>query len=229
MGCSLVQLLLIGCCLSGCQLRANESSRSEQSNIEVLQLEFEQEMKTQLAQKNIDDYSFDEISDIALNTSQKVYGAHPQRMKQKVLFDLQQLPELDAQILSKYRTKESLNLNEIFKTMSGFSKLNTKESDDHLLPLFYGRKPEFIAYTVKTALLARFLGAKQFGQRAMISQFLPDKTYRRQTSSQSQLVVKTFEDDLFLISIQVTKAGLLKPLKVDWMQLKVSQSTPHEL
>jgi|GEM_PF-6515479 len=225
---SLLKLLLIGCCLSGCQLRANESSRSEQGNIEVLQLKFEQEMKTQLAQKNIDDYSFDEISDIALNASQKVYGAHPQQMKQKVLFDLQQLPELDAQTLSKYQTKESLDFNEIFQTMSGFPKSQTKDSDDHFLPLFYGRKPEFIAHTVKNALLARYLGAKQFGQRTMISQFLPDKTYRRLTNTQSQLVVKTFEDDLFLISVRVTESGLLKPLQVDWMQLKVPQSNLHK-
>lgn len=59
----------------------------------------------------------------------------------------------------------------------------------------------------------------------MISQFMPDKTYRMQVSQQPQLVVKTFEDDLFVITVQVTESGLLKPLKVEWMQPQTAAST----
>lgn len=230
MGSQLFKFLLVGCCLTACQLQASQvpstSSPPEQGKIEALQTEFEQEMKTQLAQKNLDDYSLNEISDIALKASKKVYGAHPQLMKQKVLFDLHQLPELDSQVLSDYQVRESLNLREILKVMSSSANGRAKGNDDNFLSLFYGRKPEFMAYAIKNVLFARHIGAKEFGQRTMISQFLPDKIYRMGTNDSPQLAVKTFEDDLFLITVRMTESGLLKPLQVEWMQPKTTKTNP---
>lgn len=220
---ALLQLVLIGCCLSACQLQAREVSSSpppEQSRTEALQTEFEQEMKTQLAQKNIDDYSFNEISDIALKASKKVYGAHPQLMKQKALFDLERLPQLDSQVLGGYRVKETLTLSELQREMFRFSSPKAEENYEDFLPLFYGRKPEQIAMVLKQMIHARHIGPKQLGQRAMITQFIPDKTYQIKASDPPQLAVKTFNDHLFLVTVQVTEAGLLKPLKVEWMQPK---------
>lgn len=90
---SLFKLLLVGLCLTAYQLQASTAPSStsppDQDKIAALQTKFEQEMKAKLAQKNIDDYSFNEISEIALKASQKVDGHHPQLMKQQVLFDLQ--------------------------------------------------------------------------------------------------------------------------------------------
>lgn len=217
------QLLLLGCCLSTGSLQARESSPPDEAQIQALQTEFEQEMKTQLHQKNIDDYSFDEISDIAAQASKKVYGAHPQLMKKKVLFDLQQLSVFDPQGLSNYQVKESLALNDLQQEMVGQSKSISSYKD--VLPLFYGRKPEYVAQILKRFLYARHSDFKQFGQRAMIAQFMPDKTYRMQASKQPQLVVKTFDDDLFVITVQVTESGLLEPLQVEWMQPQTAAST----
>ncbi|WP_299404959.1 hypothetical protein [Acaryochloris sp. IP29b_bin.148] len=223
----LVQCLLMGCCLTACQLQASQVSSSssppEQGKIEALQAKFEQEMKAQLAQKALADHSMSEISDIALKASQKVYGAHPQLMKQQVLFDLQQLPTLDTKTLSDYQAKESLDLRDILKAMSSSSNVRPEANDEDYLSLFYGRKPEFIAHAVKNILWTRHLGAKAFGQRAIISQFLPDKVYRMESNDAPQLVVQTFEDDLFVITVQVTESGLLKPLNVEWMQPENAQ------
>ncbi|NJK41379.1 MAG: hypothetical protein HC934_08535 [Acaryochloridaceae cyanobacterium SU_2_1] len=224
---TLLKLLVIGCCLSACELRANEITPPlppEQSQIEALQLKFEQEMKAELARKSIDNYSFNEIAEIASKVNQKVYGPYPQLMKQKVLFDIQQLPELDSQVLSNYQAKESLNVAELLKGSPPLPNPQAKGKED-LLSIFYGRKPASVANNVKSILWARYMSAKHLGQRAIISSFLPDKTYRMQSNGQLKLVVKTFEDDLFVISVQVSELGLLKPLKADWMQLKVSPST----
>lgn len=221
---SLFQFLLVGLCLTACQLQASEAPSTtqppDQSKIAALQTEFEQEMKTQLAQKNLDDYSFKELSDIALQASKKVYGAHPQLMKQKALFDLQQMPALEAQILSSYQVKESLNIRDLEKEMSGFSQANSGQVLDNFLPLFYGRTPGDVALRLKRMIYARHIGPQQLGQRAIISQFIPDRTYRIQASDPPQLVVKTFEEDIFLMTVQVTEAGLIKPLQIDWMQPK---------
>lgn len=220
---SLFQFLLVGC-LTACQLQASEAPSTtqppDQSKIAALQTEFEQEMKAQLAQKNLDDYSFKELSDIALQASKKVYGAHPQLMKQKALFDLQQMPALETQILSSYQVKESLNIRDLEKEMSGFSQANSGQVLDNFLPLFYGRTPGDVALRLKQMIYARHIGPKQLGQRAIISQFIPDRTYYIQASDPPQLVVKTFEEDIFLMTVQVTEAGLIKPLQIDWMQPK---------
>lgn len=221
---SWVQFLLVGLCLTACHLQASEvpsaTQPPDQSKITALQTEFEQEMKAQLAQKNLDDYSFEELSDIALNASKQVYGAHPQLMKQKALFELQQMPTLDAQILSSYEVKESLNIRDLEKEMSGFSQAQSGQVLEDVLPLFYGRTPGDVALKLKQMIYVRHSGPKQVGQRAIISQFIPDKTYRIQASTPPQLAVQTFEEDLFLMTIQVTESGLLKPLQVDWMQPK---------
>lgn len=220
---SLFQFLLVGC-LTACQLQASEAPSTtqppDQSKIAALQTEFEQEMKAQLAQKNLDDYSFKELSDIALQASKKVYGAHPQLMKQKALFDLQQMPALEAQILSSYQVKESLSIRDLEKEMSGFSQANSGQVLDNFLPLFYGRTPGDVALRLKQMIYARHIGPQQLGQRAIISQFIPDRTYYIQASDPPQLVVKTFEEDIFLMTVQVTEAGLIKPLQIDWMQPK---------
>ncbi len=227
---SLFKLLLVGLCLTACQLQASTAPSStsppDQDKIAALQTKFEQEMKAKLAQKNIDDYSFNEISEIALKASQKVYGAHPQLMKQQVLFDLQQLPTLDDKVLSDYEVKESLNLRAILKAISSVSNLRSEVNDGDYLPLFYGRKPRYIAQAVKNILFARHLGAKQLGQRTMISQFMPDKIYYLQADDQSRLVVQTFEDDIVMITVRVTESGLLKPLRAEWMQPKNAKNRP---
>lgn len=142
----LCKLLLLGCCLSACQLQASEvrpsSSPPNEAQIQALQTEFEQEMKTQLAQKSIDDYSFNEISDIAAKASQKIYGAHPQLMKQKVLFDLQQLSVFDPQKLSKYQVKASMALTELQNEIMGRSK--PFSSYDDFMPLFYKKNQSIL-------------------------------------------------------------------------------------
>lgn len=221
---SLFQFLLVGLCLTACQLQASEvpstTQPPNQSKIAALQTEFEQEMKTQLAQKNIDDYSFQELSDIALEASKKVYGAHPQLMKQKAVFELQQMPALDPQILSSYQVKESLNIRGLEKELSGFSQAQSGQILEDFLPLFYGRTPGDVALRLKQMIYTRRMGPKQLGQRAIISQFVPDKTYRIQASNPPQLAVTTFEEDIFVMTVQVTESGLLKPLQVDWMQPK---------
>ena len=225
-----LKLLLVGCCLTAYPLQAREasspSSTANESKIEALQAEFEQEMKAQLAQKNIEDYSFKEISDIALQASKKVYGIHPQLMKQQTLSDLQQLPSLDSRVLSNYEVKEALNLNDLSKEITGLSDSGTGRAYDDLLPIFYNKKPEYIAYMLKNMMLTQHLGAQQFSQRAMISQFMPDKTYRIRIGEQPKLAVKTFEDDLFITDLLLTEAGLLKPLKIEWLQLKTAKPDP---
>lgn len=226
----LLKLSVVGLCFVSCPSQAREisspASPPDQSKIEALRTEFEQEMKQQLAQKEMDDYSFDEISDAALKAAKKVYGAHPQLMKQQVLFDLQQLPVLEGQIWSNYRVKEFLNLGEVLKAIANGSTLRVEANNRDYLPLFYGRKPEYIAQAVKNILFARHLSARQFGQRTLISQFMPDRTYHMKVGNQSRLVVKTFEDDIIMITVQVTESGLLKPLQVEWLQPKDAQKQP---
>ncbi|KAI9131360.1 hypothetical protein [Acaryochloris sp. CCMEE 5410] len=222
------QFLLVGLCLTACQLQASElpatTQPPDQGKITALQTEFEQEMKMQLAQKDLDDYSFTELSDIALSAAKKVYGANPQLMKQKALFDLQQMTVLDAQILSGYQVKESLNIRDLEKGISGFSPAKSEQVLEDFLPLFYGKTPGDVALRLKQMIYLRHTGPKQVGQRAIISQFIPDRTYRIQASDPPQLAVKTFEEDIFVMTVQVTESGLIKPLQVNWMQPKeVSQ------
>lgn len=222
----LLHFSCIGLWLTSCQVQALPTSAHlsppDQSKIAALQAEFEQEMTKKLAQKGLDNYNLDEISEIALKTSQKVYGAHPKLMKQKILFELQQLPQLDAKRLSNYQVKESLNLNQLRKGVSPLFKPTGQglEQYEALLPLFYGKQPEKIAQMMKQVLYSRHLSPKQLGQRTIIAQFMPDKTFRIKASNPPQIVVKTFDDNLFLVEVQVTEAGLLKPLQVKWMQRK---------
>ncbi len=216
--------------MASCQLQAQPISThlspADQRKLTALQTQFEQEMKKQLAQKEIDDYSFDEISDIALNASKNVYGAHPKLMKQKVLFELQQLPLLEEKTLSNYQVKESLNLIQLQTELSPWLKPEGQggERYEDWLPLFYSKTPEQIALMMKHMLYARNISPKQLGQRAIITQFMPDQTFQIKASTPPQIALKTFDDNLFLVQVQITESGILKPQKVEWLQSKAINS-----
>ena len=216
----ITQFCLLGIILSAPPAFGRDSF-PEQKQLALLKEKYEHEFKTQLATKPIEERSLSEIYAIALHASQKAYGEHPELMRQKVLHDLEQIPHFKAKQLNSYELAQSYNLLEIFKTKS-HSKIGKTQAD--ILAVFYGRKPEAIAQTFKNMILAKTWSAKQFGQWSAVSRFLPDKTYQMKNGKISQLIIRSYNNDLFVFKFDVTETGLIKPLTMDWMKPGLSRS-----
>lgn len=221
----MIKRIITQFCLLGIFLTATPAMGRERfpdhKRIALLEEKYELEFKTQLASKPIEERSLNEIYTIALQASQKAYGDHPDLMRRKVLYDLEQIPKFQSKRLKNYRTEQSFNLLEVFKTRKP-SSIGSTQAD--ILSVFYGRRPEAIAQTFKNMVLARTWTAKQLGHWSTVSRFLPDKTYRMKKGDISQLVIHSYDNNLFVFNFDVTETGLIKPLTMEWMKPNSNQS-----
>ena len=179
-----------------------------------LENQYRSELKAQFDQKPIDDWSFDEIQDVAASVAEQVYETRPELVRAKMLSDLNLIPVWQGESFSRYQQKEVLLISELASLL-----------DKEKLPweLFYGKQPEAIAYLMKTMMLTRSMDVKSYGQLSLMSQFIPDRTYRME-GNDTTLVVESFNDQLFVMKFSLSQSGLLTPLEVKWLELKVQSS-----
>ncbi len=185
-----------------------------------LNMQFKREFKAQLNSKSFDELNSHEVAKLASSAAKKVYGPHPELMRQKLLNDLQNIPIMDQSVFATYSLEESLDFKDFFEAKAFLGLLNDSEQEG-LLPIFYTKQPEKIALMIKGIMVGRSSSPTQIGEWAMVAQFLPDKVLKLEESPEPTLVVQSHNDVLFVMKFKILDAGLLSPISIQKMKSKL--------
>jgi hypothetical protein len=177
-------------------------------SIENLQAEFE---KRVLAGVKLDgDRNPQEIMMAASRIARDVFGKHPEVLHTRAKELLRKLPALQPNALAGYVEKHNATI------APGLL------AADETVFLAYGWQPERVAAVAKNIVLARNMSVQQTGQRALLTQFVPDKVYLLPDRKVTTLAVKSLRD-FILVELRLENSGVFVPVSVTWMVEKTPE------
>ena len=180
------------------------ASFADEPTFDSVQSEFQRKAVLLLSQ--------DDVSDADFNTrivklAEETFGAHPDAMRKETARRFKILPQFHAMNLTQFTEYKSWDLRSLPPMENG------------LIWFAYGCDPEHLAEWAKRTFLARQLEAQELARRALLKTCCPDKVYRLGKGEIPDLVVESL-GDLFVIEVEMTDAGVCKPLSVKWMKKK---------
>ena len=183
---------------------AASAALAAETTFDSIQDEFRQKVISLLSEEDISVTDLqNKIADIASAT----FGSHPDLMKKKAANRYKSLPQFPAASLIDFVEHES---SEQFPLPPG---------ETGLAWVAFGWEPEKLAHAAKQAILSRTLTPEEFGRRAFVNACCPDKVFRLGEREYPDLVVDSL-GDLFLIKVEMTEAGVCKPVSVKWIKKK---------
>ena len=190
-------VLMTSACLAG----------QSKLTFESVQQEFRQKVLSLLADE---DASVADLQGKIAKFAVETFGAHPDLMRNETEKRFKALPQFPAAKLTSYVEHKSWDQFPLIPVETGWPWL------------MFGWNPEKLADWMKKTILAHQLGPQGYGRLAFLNSFCVDKVYRHGKGKFPDLVVDSL-GDLFVIKVEMTKAGVCKPVSAKWMKKNTEQ------
>ena len=177
---------------------------ADEPTFESVQEEFRQKAISLLSDREMSTTEFQsKLAEIANAT----FGSHPEVMKKEAANRYKSLPQFPAASLTEFVEHKS------------WEQFPMPPAELGLAWVTFGWEAEKLADLVKKNILSRTLTPEEFGRRAFVNACCPDKIYRLGEGEYPNLVLDSL-GDLFVIEVEMTEAGVCKPVSVKWMNKK---------
>lgn len=173
----------------------------------------------------------EEIIQLTGNIAAEVLAPHRNLLFEKSKAEIAELPKLAVDLSSGWDTVAEVDGGVID---SGFgSELSRSTSQPATEPvnkdailLLYFWNAKTAAYTIRTQMLVRHSGPKEYGQRAMIEALARPLVYAVNADPQAPVIAIETGADVFVVSLKHTDKGYYLDEKVQWLKRKGGTSRP---
>lgn len=191
--------------------KADESARK---TIEELQGEFEMKVLSEVKAEG-ENLRPLELQLLAVKVAKQTFGKHPAVLRAEAEKAFKELPRMEAKALEGHEVRHNINLVELMRE-DGY-----KPEEVFILR---GWQPEWVARIVVQMACARLWGAEQFGRRAILLQFVPDKVFVLEGQERSTLVIRSLRDYV-LVEVELAESGVFLPVSLRWLLPKGSEKS----
>ncbi|MDP6633610.1 MAG: hypothetical protein QGG42_01795 [Phycisphaerae bacterium] len=141
--------------------------------------------------------------------AKRVYGPHAAELRREAKRLLSELPRLDSNALDG-----------LVERFPDGVKTSKPVWTDSMLYIARAWDPSAAALIMKRSALSRYLAPKEFGNRMLCQQFLPDRAYRSGgTASEPSVAIKSLQD-IIIVKLRLQDTGCYEPQEVKWCARK---------
>lgn len=173
----------------------------------------------------------EEIIQLAGNIAAEVLAPHKDLLFAKAKAELAELPKFTLDLTKGWDTVAEVDgsiIRNEFATELGpsTSEPATAPVNKDAILLLYFWNAKSAAYTIRTQMLVRHSGPKEYGQRAMIEALARPLVYAVNADPQAPVIAIQTGADVFVVSLKHTDKGYYVDDKVHWLRKKEVPSQP---
>lgn len=186
-------------------------ARADEPTFEDLKAQFQAEV---IAMASDGDVNLVNIETRLMELARRVYGPHPDVLKQEALRLYDALPQFDAESLDGYLVVERAD-DIVFPVEGGMDNIAS-------YMLVIGWDPNRNGSYMKTLFLSRRMSTQDFGKRSMLTGLCPDRIYKFPDGEKKRIVVESL-GEYFIIDASLSDAGVFMPQALTWMKRKPAE------